>query len=85
MSVANMNRILRAREAQYGRMGQESPFEESQEEEQQTGEEALKLFFDYIEKSNNQIMATCTTILNNQKIFEQKLDEINKKLENAKI
>ncbi len=72
MAIEGLQSIMRQREAQFGRAGQQSV--------KQPEEDALKLFFDYIKASNDQMVGICATILDNQKIFEIKLEEIDKKL-----
>lgn len=71
--IEGMQSILRQREVQFGKMAPTQPSSET--------EEALKLFFDYIKASNEQILGVCVTIMDNQKILGSKLDEIEKQLQ----
>ncbi len=77
MAIEGLNNILRQREAQYGGMQQKQPIIKE-------NDEAIKLLFDYIQKSNAQIMSTCVDILNNQKTFSEQLAVIEEKLEKIK-
>jgi len=69
---------LRKREEQFGRISQ-------QPQQAKNEEDGLKLFFDYIKASNEQIVGVCATILDHQKILELKIDEIDKKLSGMHI
>jgi len=79
MAIEGMQSILRQRAEQYSRMGAPQPAANNDDEE------ALKIFFDYIKASNEQLMGVCATILDNQKILEIKLAEIDKKLDTIKV
>ena len=80
MAIEGMQSILRQRAEQYSRMG--TPQSSSKDDDT---DEALKIFFDYIKASNEQLMGVCATILDNQKILELKLMEIDKKLDTIKV
>mgnify|MGYP001357076540 CR=1 FL=1 len=72
MAIEGLQSIMRQREMQYGRL---------ETKEKTDTDEALKLFFDYIKSSNEQMMGICVTILDNQKILASKIDDIEKTLQ----
>lgn len=76
--IEGLNTILTAREQQYSRFNKAT-------ESAQNDAEALKLLFDYMEKSNKQIMSVCQNILSNQTDIFSQLESINKKLEESKL
>jgi hypothetical protein len=79
MAIEGMQSILRRREEQFGRITQQP------KQQPEDGEEALKLFFDYIKASNEQLAGICVSILDNQKVLELKINEIDKKLSDLHI
>lgn len=78
MAIEGLSSILRGREAQYGNMQQKQTISKD-------NDEAIKLLFDYIQKSNAQIMSTCADILNNQKFLSEEVEKINEKLDKIKV
>ncbi len=80
MAIEGMQSILKQREQQFGRITQQP-----KQQIDADGEEALKLFFDYIKASNEQMVGICASILDNQKVLESKIDEIDKKLSSLNI
>ena len=76
--IAGLGNILQQREEQFGGMQQKQPIAKD-------NDEAIKLLFEYIQKSNAQIMSTCVNILNNQKTFSEEIEKINEKLDKIKV